>query len=528
MFRKVYSAGIWGIDGFLVSVEADVHNGLPGFQMTGNLSQETREAQERVRIALKNGNFFMPPKKVTVNLSPADVRKEGSAYDLAIAAAVLGAFGLLDSPLLDDAVLIGELGLNGEVKPVKGVLSLILAAREGGLGRCFLPKENAKEGSMIEGVEVIPVTNIRELADMLQNPERAKPIGRLPWEKLERGFPGSGGVDFSELNGQALLRRATEVAVAGRHNILYIGSAGSGKTMAARRIPTILPPLSREESIEISKIYSICGLLPEDAPLVMARPFRSPHHTITPTALAGGGRIPRPGEVSLASGGVLFLDELPEFSGKAIEILRQPLEDRVVMVSRLHGSCTFPANAMLAAAMNPCPCGFYPDKSRCRCGLGQVKRYIGRISKPILDRIDVTVEAAPATYEEIRGVGENESSEAIRSRVVKARKIQQERFLGRAQEDFSEKGKGQSQIWFNGEMGVREIERYCKLGKEEETYLKEVYDQAKLSARGCHKILKVARTIADLDGKEEIQRIHLSEAVGYRSLEEKYWQVNGD
>ncbi len=222
MFRKVYSAGIWGIDGFLVSVEADVHNGLPGFQMTGNLSQETREAQERVRIALKNGNFFMPPKKVTVNLSPADVRKEGSAYDLAIAAAVLGAFGLLDSPLLDDAVLIGELGLNGEVKPVKGVLSLVLAAREGGLGRCFLPKENAKEGSMIEGVEVIPVTNIRELADMLQNPERAKPIGRLPWEKLERGFPGSGGVDFSELNGQALLRRATEVAVAGRHNILYI------------------------------------------------------------------------------------------------------------------------------------------------------------------------------------------------------------------------------------------------------------------------------------------------------------------
>ena len=327
MFRKVYSAGIWGIDGFLVSVEADVHNGLPGFQMTGNLSQETREAQERVRIALKNGNFFMPPKKVTVNLSPADVRKEGAAYDLAIAAAVLGAFGLLDSPLLDDAVLIGELGLDGEVKPVKGVLSLVLAAREGGLGRCFLPKENAKEGSMIEGVEVIPVTHIRELADMLQNPERAKPIGRLPWEELERGFPGSGGVDFSELNGQALLRRATEVAVAGRHNILYIGSAGSGKTMAARRIPTILPPLSREESIEISKIYSICGLLPEDAPLVMARPFRSPHHTITPTALAGGGRIPRPGEVSLASGGVLFLDELPEFSGKAIEILRQPLEE---------------------------------------------------------------------------------------------------------------------------------------------------------------------------------------------------------
>lgn len=513
MFQRVCSAGIWGIEGILVSVEADIHDGLPGFTMTGNLSQETREAQERVRTALKNGDFRLPVKKITVNLSPADLRKDGAYYDLAVAAAVLGAFGVFDGTLLKDSMVAGELGLNGEVKPVRGTLSLVSAAKKGKLKRCYLPAENALEGSMIEGIEIIPVENIRDFVSMLTWPEKIRPVKRQGWEALTKEGDEGYDVDFSELNGQAVVRRATEVAVAGRHNILYIGTAGSGKTMAARRIPTILPAPDREESIEISKIYSICGLLPPEVPLMTRRPFRSPHHTITPTALAGGGTVPRPGEISLASGGVLFLDELPEFSPKVIEILRQPLEDRSVTVSRLHGSYVFPANVMLAAAMNPCPCGFYPDRSKCRCSNWQVRRYIDRISKPILDRIDVTVEAAPVSYEEFRNPGTNENSAQIRKRVVQARQIQRERFAH------------QSAVRFNGEMGVREIEVFCKLKSPEEAYLKQVYEKMNLSARGCHKILKVARTIADLDGKKEIGRIHLSEAVGYRSLEEKYWHV---
>lgn len=530
MFCKVYSAGIWGIDGFLVSVEADIRDGLPGFVMTGNLSQETREASERVRTALKNSGFRFPAKKVTVNLAPADIRKDGAGYDLAIAAAVLGAHqsgqdkgdegGGPASAERDEfwasSMVIGEVGLDGRVKAVRGVLSLVLAAREKGIIRCFLPEENVLEGELVEGMEIIPVKSVRQFWEMIQEPEKIEQEKRekskegkiLEEQRKDRGRGRNEeeyDVDFAELNGQVLLRRATEIAVAGRHNLLYIGSAGTGKTMAAKRIPTIMPPLGREESLEISKIYSICGLLPADMPLMSRRPFRSPHHTITASALAGGGSVPRPGEISLASGGVLFLDELPEFSGKVIEILRQPLEEKKVAVSRVHGSCTFPAKLMLVAAMNPCPCGYYPDRSRCRCTQWQVRRYIGKISRPILDRIDITVEASPVAYREFRKKEKNEPSAAIRQRVVMAQKIQQER--------------GQ----FNGEMGAKEVEAYCKLGEEEEEYLQQVYQKMGLSARGCHKILKVARTIADLEGKERIGKIHLSEAVGYRSLEEKYW-----
>ena len=521
-----------------MSVEADVHDGLPAFQMTGNLSQETREGQERVRTALKNAGFRLPAKKIIVNLSPADIRKDGTAYDLAVGAAVLGAFGLLDPDMFSDSLLLGELGLDGVVKPVKGVLPIVASAREQGIRRCFLPRENAREGSLVEGIAIIPVDSMKQLADMLA-PGSWAPVrsfteaasggaagaragvgaggaagaraGGDSGEAYDEAYDAGYDVDFADLNGQQLIRRATEIAVAGRHNILYIGPAGSGKTMAAMRIPTIMPPLSREESIEISKIYSICGLLPPKTPLIRARPFRSPHHTITPAALAGGGASPRPGEISLASGGVLFLDELPEFSGKAIEILRQPLEEREVRISRLHRAGTFPADTVLAAACNPCPCGFYPDRSRCRCSEGQVKRYLGRISRPILDRIDITVEAAPVSYEELRRKGQNESSAQIRSRVIRVQKLQAERFAGR------------ESIRFNGDMGAKEIEEFCRLDQESEEYLQEIYERLKLSARGCHKVLKVARTIADLDGAEQIGRIHLCEAAGYRSLENKYW-----
>lgn len=535
MVQKVYSAGVWGIDGFLVSVEADMHDGLPGFVLTGNLSQETREASDRVRTALKNVGVRMPPKKVTVNLSPADIRKEGAGFDLAIAAAVLEVYWMETEErtgeeggrdIFEGAVIVGEIGLDGAVKPVRGVLSLVLAARERGIFRCFLPAKNVREGRLVEGMEIVPVESLRVLWEMIRKGEVLREKEEMDGGKrncFDGGFGGTakgeqavenGNVwgkirkeklDFSELNGQPMLRRATEIAVAGRHNLLYIGAAGTGKTMAARRIPTIMPPLEREESLEVSKVYSICGMLPPDKPLVEERPFRSPHHTITATALVGGGTVPRPGEISLSSEGVLFLDELPEFAGKVIELLRQPLEERKVTVSRLYGSCTFPAKMMLVAAMNPCPCGFYPDRSRCRCSSWQIRRYIGKISKPILDRIDITVEASPVSFDAFRRRERNESSAQIQKRVIRTQRIQQER--------------GQ----FNGEMGAGEIERYCGLGEDEEGYLRQIYQKMGLSARGCHKILKVARTIADLEQKERIEKIHLCEAVGYRSLEEKYW-----
>lgn len=513
MVQHVYSGGLWGIDGIIISVEADVHDGLPGFLITGNLAKETKEAQERVQTALKNAGFQLSAKKITVNLAPADIRKDGTAYDLAIAAAVLGAYARTEQTsrqdtAMEEVMIVGEVGLGGEAKPVRGVLSLVSAAKKKGIKRCFLPKENAREGSMVEGVEIVPVEGIRQIWDMLNHPEHIPRNSIKEENKIVQKNWNTYSVDFSELNGQSLLRRATEIAVAGRHNILYIGPAGTGKTMAARRIPTIMPALSPEESLEISKIYSICGLLPKDIPLMTSRPFRSPHYTITPTALTGGGTIPKPGEISLASGGVLFLDEFPEFSGRVIELLRQPLEDRKVTISRLYGSCTFPANTMLAATMNPCPCGYYPDKSRCRCSKWQIKQYIGKISKPILDRIDITVEASPISFDEFRKKEKNESSADIRIRINKAQNIQKQRFLSQR---------------FNGEMSVKELDQYCSLKKEEEEYLRQIYQKMKLSARGCHKILRVARTIADLDGKEEIEKIHLSEAVSYRSLEDKYW-----
>ena len=411
MFFQVYSAGIWGIDGFLISVEADIRDGLPGFILTGNLSQETREASERVRTALKNSGFSLPTKKVTINLAPADIRKDGTGYDLAIAASVLGACVLGDErdgqeewkeeqkKFWDSSMAAGEVGLDGRVKPVRGVISLVLAARERGIVRCFLPKENVAEGELVEGIEIIPVEHLTQLWAMIKKPEKRREKLQKNAEDNCRKKNGAKkkdseeyDVDFSELNGQPLLRRATEIAVAGRHNLLYIGSAGTGKTMAAKRIPTIMPPLGREESLEISKIYSICGMLPEDMPLVRKRPFRSPHHTITASALAGGGSVPRPGEISLSSGGVLFLDELPEFKKTTLEILRQPMEERQIQLVRQWGNFCYPADFMLIASMNPCPCGNYGSATaECKCSASQIHRYLSKLSGPLLDRIDIHI-----------------------------------------------------------------------------------------------------------------------------------------
>lgn len=509
MFSKVFSGALKGIDGSLVQVEADVGNGLPGFQLVGYLASEVKEAQDRVRTAVKNSGFRLPAMKVTVNISPANIRKQGTAFDLPIAIAVLASYGQIeDTGLLRDSAFVGELGLDGSIKPVVGTLSLVTAFREAGLARCFLPVMNQQEGLAIEGIDVIPVDRLSEAVHMLNCPEALRPARRGASGQEEPRAEYA--EDYREVNGQKLLRRATEVAVAGRHNILYIGPAGSGKSMIARRIPTIMPPLSGKERLEVSKIYSVCGLLPRGKALLSERPFRSPHHTISPLALTGGGNIPKPGEISLASRGVLFLDEFPEFQRRTIEVLRQPLEERNITISRANGTCVFPADFMMAAAMNPCPCGFYPDRSRCSCQESQIRRYLGKISRPLLDRIDICAEAAPISFQEVRGEQENESSAEIRRRVEAAWEIQTARF-------------GDTDLCFNSEMGSREIRRYCRLQAEEESFLQKVYQKLGLSARGCQRLLKVARTIADLDGKEQIGREHLSEAAGYRGLEEKYW-----
>ena len=506
MFSKVYSGGLWGIDGYVVQVEADVSNGLPGFYMVGSLASEVKEAEERVRTAMRNSGYHLSSKKITVNLSPANVRKEGTACDLPVAVAVLAAYGIVMQPELKHTGFLGELGLDGRIKPVRGVLSMVLAMAETGLRRCFLPEENVAEGVAADCMEIVKIRNLQEVVELLNEPDE------ICAERVSADMDCQTAyhVDFSEVNGQKFMRRATEVAVAGGHNLLYIGPPGSGKSMMARRIPTIMPKLSREEQLEVSKVYSICGMLPQGHALIGTRPYRSPHHTISAQALTGGGIWPKPGEISLASRGVLFLDELAEFEKKTLEILRQPLEEHCVTISRVNSSFTFPAHFMLVAALNPCPCGYYPDRSRCSCTPQQVRRYLGRISRPLLDRIDICAEAAPVTYRDIRTEQNNESSADMRDRIVRARQIQKLRYAD-------------SGIYTNSEMGIRQIRRFCSLRDEDEAFLQQIFSRLGLSARGCHKILKVARTLADLEGKEQIERTHLMEAAGYRDLQERYW-----
>ena len=506
MFGRVDTSAIIGIEGRKVIVEADYGEGLPSFDMVGFLGAEVREARERTRAALKNAGVSVPPGKLTVNLSPADLRKQGNAFDLPIAVAVMTALGVIPQAFTEGYSFIGELALDGSLRPVNGMLSHVICAKEQGMKACVIPEDNAAEACVVDGIAIYGFRDLKEVIGFLLDPDSASPAVR----KEEGERPKGTDIDFSEIKGQEMLKRAVTVASAGMHGILMIGPPGSGKTLTAKRIPTILPPLTQKEQIECSKIHSVAGILNPDEGLVKIRPFRSPHHTISANGLVGGGVIPRPGEMSLAHNGVLFLDELPEFSKMTLEVMRQPLEDRKVVISRVNGSFQFPTRVMLVCAMNPCRCGYYPDRNKCHCSDAEVRQYLSRISKPLLDRMDIIAEAPRVLLEDLEKKKAGESSQTIRERVIRAWNIQKERYR-----DLP--------ILFNSQLEGSRLEEFCVLGKEETELFRSVFDSMDLSARAHDRILKVARTVADLDGSERITVRHLTEAVSYRLLDRKFW-----